>query len=132
MVERDRLQRLGALVRAQRFARFGTVRAAEEAAGMERGPWKRVELGHPAKDVSYARVEKACDWPPGSIRGFLDGGPEPGAERPVEPAVDPDVQAILNLRSVSDRDRRVLLATLDALRTGGRSVERDHRDAASQ
>ncbi|MZE79612.1 hypothetical protein [Streptomyces xinghaiensis] len=64
------------------------VEPAARSAGISKDTWKRVERGARVRDTSYAHMERALGWAPGSCRLVLSGG-EPV---PVERAkADPEV-----------------------------------------
>jgi hypothetical protein len=42
--------------------------------------WRKVEEGALVRGLSYAKVENALDWPPGSIEAYLAGTGHPPGE----------------------------------------------------
>ncbi|MEW1803232.1 helix-turn-helix domain-containing protein [Streptomyces virginiae] len=78
---------LAARVRARRLE-LGLSRAAlSERAGISKGTCHRVEEGQPIRDTSYAKIDAALDWAPGSCAAIRDGGdPTPSLEQ--APAVE--------------------------------------------
>ncbi|MER6488780.1 helix-turn-helix transcriptional regulator [Streptomyces virginiae] len=66
--------RLASQVRARRLE-LGLSRAAlAEHAGISKGTCHRVEEGQPIRDTSYAKIDAALGWAPGSCAAIRDGG----------------------------------------------------------
>jgi hypothetical protein len=91
--ETDR-QRLGRLVRLRRrFLRLSLSEAARRA-GVNRATWTGVEQrATDAEDYTYAGVEAALEWKPGSVAAVLRGEEPiemPGRGRPVTDSPQPD------------------------------------------
>lgn len=60
-------------VKATRRAKYRTVDAARNAAGVARGTWEKAERGDPIKDFSLAAIERALGWEPGYAVEILNG-----------------------------------------------------------
>ncbi|WP_394436169.1 helix-turn-helix domain-containing protein [Streptomyces sp. SGAir0957] len=67
------LERLAAQVRQRRATLGLNLEPAAASVGMSKDTWKKVEAGQKVRDTSYARVEKALQWAPGSIGRILAG-----------------------------------------------------------
>lgn len=68
-------QRLGARVKAHRLQLYASRDAAAAAAdNMSKDTWQRVEEGRPVRESTYAKVEKALGWAPGSCALIGEGG----------------------------------------------------------
>ncbi|WP_420032319.1 hypothetical protein ACN2WE_05505 [Streptomyces sp. cg28] len=78
MSTRD-LERLATAVKTARLDRYPSRVAAAEAAGVSKGTWQRIEEAKEVRDGSYAKVEKALDWPPGTCDRILAGEAAPTA-----------------------------------------------------
>lgn len=117
--ERELRRGLAEAVITARGAR--TIGELAQRAGFHRNTWSRLESGESMSERNYFAVEHALDWERGSIRRYLRGGPLPGPA-PAGPVEDPTVarrraeDAILDSQELSDDEKRVLLATLRALR----------------
>ncbi|HEX5596348.1 MAG TPA: hypothetical protein VFX61_10075 [Micromonosporaceae bacterium] len=69
------LERLATLVQERRLHLRLGIEPAARAAGMSKDTWKKVEAGREdVRDTSYAGVERALQWAPGSCRRILAGG----------------------------------------------------------
>ena len=79
-------ERLATLVHQRRTELKLGVEPAAKAAGISKDTWKRVEAGQKVWDRSFAGIETALGWEPGTCRTVLDGQdpalntPEPDAE----------------------------------------------------
>lgn len=73
MATRD-LERLGATVKAHRLQRYKSRDDAAIAADITKDTWQRIEEGRPARELSYAKMERALDWAPGSWLLVAEGG----------------------------------------------------------
>lgn len=68
------LERLAKLVHARRTELRLGVEPAAKAGGISKDTWKRVEAGQKVWDRSFAGIETALQWEPGSCARILDGG----------------------------------------------------------
>lgn len=88
--ERDeRLRRLGVLLQQARAKQGGwPITSVQQRAGISKAQWYNLTAGQvPTPQMgTLASLERAFDWPSGSISAFLDGGPEPG--QPTSEVVD--------------------------------------------
>lgn len=87
------LKRLAEYVAARRNARRMSKDGAAAEARISRITWRKVEDGRPVRDTSYAAVEEALRWEPGSAARIMTGGdpvlmPEDSTATP-----DPDLVA---------------------------------------
>lgn len=72
----DDLQRLALLV-AQRRVQLGWHKAdAATASELTITTYMRVEKGLSVRDVTYAKIERALGWAPGTCQAILDGATE--------------------------------------------------------
>lgn len=82
-------QRLAHLMEQRRRALGLSVRAAAQAAGIDRATWTSAEAGtRQTAEYNYAGIEKALSWQSGSIDAILDGRdptPVPVREKAPEP-----------------------------------------------
>lgn len=79
------LETLARLVRQRREELGLSQKTAAASVGMSAMTWNRVEVqAEPVKPLSYSGVERALGWAPGSIREYLNGGPEPAEAEPDE------------------------------------------------
>lgn len=109
----QRLERLGELVRERRRALgYRTVEDFAAATGVSRRTLGTLERGEArVSEDTAAAVERILRWTPGSVDAILAG------RRPSEdPGVD--LQRIADeWRNLSDRERAILLAVFEVLRT---------------
>lgn len=72
----DDFARLAQEVKARREARplRLTIEDAAAIAGVSENTWIRVEAGKRARGLSYAGIDEALQWEPGSCRAILAGG----------------------------------------------------------
>lgn len=73
MTTRD-LSRLAKHVKARRLEVFPSRLVAAQAVGLSKDTWRRVEDGKPVRDATYARIEEALKWAPGSCLEITQGG----------------------------------------------------------
>jgi hypothetical protein len=73
MATRD-LDRLAKYVKAHRLEQYSSRDAAAVAAGITKDTWQRVEEGRPAREASYAKVDRALGWSVGSCVAVAEGG----------------------------------------------------------
>lgn len=79
MSSRTAQEGLGRLVRSQRQRLALSVRAAAEAAGIDRATWTSLEAGtRHLRDRSHSAIEDVLQWPFGSIAAYLENGIIPG------------------------------------------------------
>lgn len=84
------LARLGSLVASRRAELRLPMKPAARLAGISNTTWKKVEVGEPVRDVTYAGVETALQWRHGSCNDVLAGGdPTPLPPASEEPAAEP-------------------------------------------
>jgi transcriptional regulator with XRE-family HTH domain len=81
------LERLGRYVLARREQLGMNREAAVRAATMNRGTWQRVERGQTVLEGTYARVEIALQWPPGTVRRIIAGGEPPSDDEETDVSV---------------------------------------------
>ncbi|GHB56077.1 hypothetical protein GCM10010331_49970 [Streptomyces xanthochromogenes] len=115
MAPRD-LQRLARTAK-QRRMELGLALddANAKVGGMAKHTWRRVELGEPVRDLSYAKLDKLLRWAPGSSLAVLAGD----AAVPVEASgADPDVLISRLPREAIDEEARdvIQLATIATTR----------------
>jgi DNA-binding XRE family transcriptional regulator len=67
------LERLGKAVKARRIELFSARLKAAKAAGVSKDTWQRVEDGKPVQEQTYAKVEDALRWAPGSCAAVAEG-----------------------------------------------------------
>jgi hypothetical protein len=67
------LERLAQLVHARRTELRLGVEPAAKVGGISKDTWKRVEAGQKVWDRSFAGIEKALQWEPGSCARILNG-----------------------------------------------------------
>lgn len=73
-------ERLGRLVRLRRQQLTWSVRAAANAAGIDRATWTSLEAGtRNVQDRFHRAIEDTLQWPAGSIAAYLKDGATPGA-----------------------------------------------------
>lgn len=78
----------------------------EEAArrgNMSVKTWTSVEKGEPVRDVTYAGVDKALEWVPGSAEAVLDGNDPEVVEPAPEEAPDEVAELARLLEVVRDK-----------------------------
>lgn len=68
------LERLATRVQERRLHLRLGIEPAARAVGMSKDTWKRVEAAQTVRDTSYAGIERALHWAPGSCRRILAGG----------------------------------------------------------
>lgn len=95
------LERLATLVHQRRTELKLGVEPAAKAAGISKDTWKRVELGQKVWDRSFAGIEKALGWEPGTCRSVLDG-------RDLEPA-KPEATAGVEITQIPKDDLKRLV-----------------------
>lgn len=133
IAEKERLARLGELIRSRRLELDMSKRAVSTAAGLSINTYQRVEDGYSVRDVTYAKIENILGWAAGSVQEILDGASDPviverGAVRGVVHAKVPEadlegavtsafvaVSDTMTAAEIRDLSRRVL----DELRRRG-------------
>lgn len=75
----DPLQRLGALVRRRRIVLNLSQRDAAARARISDQTWLNIENGRGATERKLAQVERALDWPSGTIDSVMAGEDEPAS-----------------------------------------------------
>lgn len=65
--------------------------------------WTSVEKGEVVRDVTYAGVDKALEWQPGSAEAVLDGNDPVAIERPQEEPADEVAELARLLEMVRDK-----------------------------
>ncbi|MFG2056645.1 helix-turn-helix domain-containing protein [Micromonospora sp. NPDC048930] len=109
----DQRERLGQLISAYRKRRGLSIRAAADAAGIDRDTWTSAEKGTKrTAEYIYGPIERVLGWAPGSVDQILGGG-EP-TELPEEQAWKPAPQQPKRERE-RDEEIEIVLAddTLD-------------------
>jgi hypothetical protein len=79
-------ERLAKLVHARRTELRLGIEPASKAGGISKDTWKRVEAGQKVWDRSFAGIEAALQWEPGSCRRIIEGGD------PVPAGIQPNTQ----------------------------------------
>lgn len=96
-------QALGHQVRQQRQQLGLSIRAAARAAGVDRATWTGLEEGTRAtQDRHYAGIERALDWPPGTIESIMSGEPR----QPAAPELRDDNERRIWAMDMVDEDLR--------------------------
>ncbi|MFI0233084.1 helix-turn-helix domain-containing protein [Streptomyces sp. NPDC017086] len=68
------LQKLAALIAQRRVALgFASKEAAAEACGISHTTYRKIEFGRPVRGTSYAKLEFAFGFRPGSVKAVLEG-----------------------------------------------------------
>ena len=122
------LERLATLVIKRRTELRLGVEPAAKAGGISKDTWKRVEGGQRVWDRSFAGIEAALGWEPGSCRRILDGGDPTPVGQP-SPAEEPKVTQIPRdelKRLVGDAVQSAAIATKGSL-TGDEILELNER-----
>lgn len=104
-------KRLADQIRADAAGRYDTLRQLARAAGLSTRVVEDLTAGRRTRyrERTLAGVESALEWEPGSARRVVEGGKPRRLQ-------DPDLARVVNAwPRLSERDRRVLLALLDAL-----------------
>jgi transcriptional regulator with XRE-family HTH domain len=73
MATRD-LDRLAKAVKARRLELYPSRLKAAEVAGVSKDTWQKVEDGKPAREGSYAKIERALNWVTGGCLLVAEGG----------------------------------------------------------
>ncbi|MGW6872874.1 helix-turn-helix domain-containing protein [Streptomyces xanthophaeus] len=73
LTERD-YGRLARVAKARRMELGFSLDALAEQAGTSRDTYRRIEAGRAVRDLTYAQVESALAWSPGSCASVLGGG----------------------------------------------------------
>lgn len=120
------LERLAALVQKRRTELRLGIEPAAKLGGISKDTWKRVEGGQKVWDRSYAGIDAALDWAPGSCLRILDGK-EPVVSEPfVEGVKVTQVPAAELERLVGDAVQSAAIATKGTL-TGDEILELNRR-----
>ncbi|WP_157779110.1 helix-turn-helix domain-containing protein [Micromonospora sp. WMMA2032] len=99
MDERGERDLLARRVRARRVELGLSVRAAAQAAEMDRNTWSYIEdASRKTSEFKYAGIERALRWEPGSVVAILRGG-EPTPVKPAAVATQPDDEEIELVRT---------------------------------
>lgn len=53
---------------------YSSRKAAADTAGVTKDTWQRVEEGRPAREMSYAGIDRALGWALGSCIAIAEGG----------------------------------------------------------
>ncbi|MER6778447.1 MULTISPECIES: helix-turn-helix transcriptional regulator [unclassified Streptomyces] len=114
--------RLATQVRDRRL-QLGLSRAGlAERAGISKGTCLRVEEGQPIRDTSYAKIDAALEWAPGSCAAIRAGGdPTPAtgqtpAVKPVRLIKEEDIGDAVMIMAVKNSD--LSAAEIRAMRDG--------------
>ncbi|MFD9602031.1 hypothetical protein [Streptomyces sp. NPDC059970] len=68
------LDRLASRVKARRLELYPSRLTAAGAVGISKDTWRRVEEGLDARELTYAKIDRALGWTPGSCVVVADGG----------------------------------------------------------
>ncbi|MEV0726050.1 helix-turn-helix transcriptional regulator [Micromonospora purpureochromogenes] len=114
MDERGERDLLAQKVRARRVELGLSVRAAAQAAEMDRNTWSYLEDGsRKTAEFKYAGIERALRWEPGSVSAILEGRePTPiSGPKAAEDPVDEEIELVRTDPKLSDemRDRIIRL-----------------------
>lgn len=119
------LGRLAALVHKRRTELRLGVEPAAKAGGISKDTWKRVEAGQRVWDRSFAGIETALGWEPGTCKRILDGGDS-------TPSTEPDNVTVTQIpkdelkRLVGDAVQTAAIATKGSM-TGDEILELNER-----
>jgi hypothetical protein len=120
---RVRLREMGALITDARGGR--DMQELADSVGLHRNIWGRAERGENVSSRTRGRIEQALGWVAGSMRRYVQTGEPP---RMSDPHMDTyrgrAEDAILSSSLYTDDEKRVLVATLRALRGFDQSRER--------
>lgn len=122
------LERLATLVHKRRTELRLGVEPAAKAGGISKDTWKRVEAGQRVWDRSFAGIETALLWEPGSCRRILDGldpvnaGTDPATAEPAVTQIPKDELK----RLVGDAVQSAAIATKGSM-TGDEILELNER-----
>ncbi|MFJ2113019.1 MULTISPECIES: hypothetical protein [unclassified Streptomyces] len=75
------LERLAKKVRTRRLELHPSRLAAAAAAGISKDTWRRVEEGEVVREVTYAKIDGALQWAPGSCIAITEGDEPVPVER---------------------------------------------------
>jgi len=119
-------ERLATLVHQRRTELKLGVEPAAKAAGISKDTWKRVEAGQKVWDRSFAGIEAALGWKPGTCRSILDGrDPEPIKSAPADMEITQIPKEELK-RLVGDAVQSAAIATKGSM-TGAEILELNER-----
>ncbi|MFF4834039.1 helix-turn-helix domain-containing protein [Streptomyces sp. NPDC001315] len=119
MATRD-LDRLGRRVKAHRLQLYPSRKAAADVAGVTKDTWQRVEEGRPAREVSYAGIDRALGWAVGSCVAIAEGG-EPvlvDAADDASPALTPAPTGRLSAEAVRKAAYEAVRSTMPSAPIG--------------
>ncbi|MFE4333997.1 hypothetical protein ACFRQM_32650 [Streptomyces sp. NPDC056831] len=68
------LDRLASRVKVRRLELYPSRLTAAGAVGISKDTWRRVEEGLDARELTYAKIDRALGWAPGSCVVVADGG----------------------------------------------------------
>ncbi|WP_146755545.1 transcriptional regulator [Micromonospora saelicesensis] len=111
MDERGERDLLARKVRARRVELGLSVRAAAQAAEMDRNTWSYLEDGSKkTAEFKYAGIERALQWEPGSVTAILDGRDPTPVTAPSE-ADDEEIELVRGDKKLTPemRDRIIAL-----------------------
>lgn len=86
--DQDVLTKLAEEVRARREWLRMTIEEAAAAGGISDNTWGRVEKAGNVRGLTYAGIDRALRWAPGSCRAILNGQPPEPLGDPVPVAVE--------------------------------------------
>lgn len=98
-------ERLAALVRQRRVELNMHKIDAARAAGITITTYMKVEAGESVRDVTYAKIEQALGWVPGSCRDILAGAK---AASTVQPGSDGTVIASVPAEALEEEIRQAV------------------------
>lgn len=124
MDERGERELLAAKVRARRVELGLSVRAAAQAAEMDRNTWSYLEDGsRRTAEFKYAGIERALRWEPGGVSAILAGGEPTPMGSPVSALGDDEEIQLVRSDPKLTEDMRERIITL--------ILERRERDKAA-
>lgn len=120
---------LGEQVRVHRLAQGLSKEEAARRGGMSVKTWTSVEEGGVVRDVTYAGVDRALGWQPGSAEAVLDGNEPIVIERPREEPADEVAELARLLEVVRDKFGDAVYREANRIVERTRSdTERNRRD----
>lgn len=100
-----------------------SVRAAAQAAGIDRATWTSAESAkRRTAEYHYAGIEAALQWEPGSIDAVLAGGEPTKRITQSPPAADEEVELVLRDPRLTDRMKARIVDMIYARRERDRAA----------
>jgi transcriptional regulator with XRE-family HTH domain len=113
MDERGERDLLARRVRARRVELGLSVRAAAQAAEMDRNTWSYLEDGtKKTAEFKYAGIERALQWEPGSVTAVLEGGEPTPITAPVETDDDEEIELVRGDKKLTPEMRERIIALI--------------------